>query len=455
MILPGPSRDIFTILWPKLKEYWAKSVYEDLYKKGAPFDNFQLELSEVNISQMAKNISHRTYCYFRDKNQFEEILAIDSVHEISEYNKVKTIVENCKFNENCRYFGGRRFDLSSHPSAEWEEFNDCFYFLPLAQWSRKNKKYTLTINFPSEIIYDKLMQDTFLKRLENTFNIKNNIHVENESENFQNDLRNYGDHNTWVDMIDKCVQDIKSTQLEKVVLARKVIFHTSQNLKGNHLLSQVLEDPQECYIFFLQKDEHHSFLSISPEKLFELNGQTIVVDSIAGTRNRGVTAKEDEELAQQLQGSIKDLHEHHIVAKEIQEKLQALCSDTINPKKENILKLKYVQHLYTSFNGLVREGIDVFDIIDKIHPTPAVGGRPWVIAKEFIKDFENMDRGLYAAPVGYISKNTTIMVVGIRSCLIENNNIHIYGGAGIVNDSIGEDEWIETHNKMKNFLQMF
>ena len=94
-------------------------------------------------------------------------------------------------------------------------------------------------------------------------------------------------------------------------------------------------------------------------------------------------------------------------------------------------------------------------MIDHFHPTPAVGGRPWNLAKSYLKEAEPFDRGLYSAPFGIVSKDYTEFAVGIRSALYENDSLHLYGGAGIVDGSKAMDEWVETNNKMKNFESLF
>lgn len=91
-------------------------------------------------------------------------------------------------------------------------------------------------------------------------------------------------------------------------------------------------------------------------------------------------------------------------------------------------------------------------MLNSLHPTPAVGGRPRKQALDLIKEIEQNKRGLYASPIGLFNSETSEFAVAIRSCLIRQNEMYLYGGCGIVKDSDSNKEWIETQTKMKNFL---
>ena len=118
------------------------------------------------------------------------------------------------------------------------------------------------------------------------------------------------------------------------------------------------------------------------------------------------------------------------------------------------MKLSYIQHRSIPIKATLAPGINVLQLVNLLHPTPAVGGLPWDKAKPLIKELEPYSRDSYAAPIGIISKNFSELAVGIRSALIEGSKISIYGGAGIVKGSIAEEEWNETGIKMNPFLKV-
>jgi menaquinone-specific isochorismate synthase len=93
-------------------------------------------------------------------------------------------------------------------------------------------------------------------------------------------------------------------------------------------------------------------------------------------------------------------------------------------------------------------------LIEKLHPTAAVGGIPHQLAMQKILEIEKEERFLYAAPIGIISKEFSEIVVGIRSGFIKDKNLTIFGGAGIVKGSDAEEEWNETGIKMQPFTKV-
>ena len=119
--------------------------------------------------------------------------------------------------------------------------------------------------------------------------------------------------------------------------------------------------------------------------------------------------------------------------------------------KERILSLRYVEHLHSLIYSKITKAAPL-EILNKLHPTPAVGGRPRELALKIIQEIEEEDRGLYAAPIGVLNSSYTNYCVGIRSCLIKENQMFVYGGCGIVKESDAKKEWQEIKNKMKNFI---
>ena len=120
-------------------------------------------------------------------------------------------------------------------------------------------------------------------------------------------------------------------------------------------------------------------------------------------------------------------------------------------KDEGILKQTHVQHIHTLLQGALKSEAKIFELIKSFHPTPAVGGTPKEKALKLISELEPYTRGLYAAPIGYLSKDNTELAVAIRCALINAENLHIYGGCGIVEQSNWLNEWNESMHKMRNF----
>ena len=125
------------------------------------------------------------------------------------------------------------------------------------------------------------------------------------------------------------------------------------------------------------------------------------------------------------------------------------------PDKTFILKLSRLQHLYSNIRGLLKDGIGDSDILQHLHPTPAVGWYPKNEAMRYIEDIEPFDRGWYAGPVGWVSSDAAEFAVAIRSAITTENKLILYAGAGIVPGSDPEKEWAEIENKIANYLKVY
>lgn len=129
------------------------------------------------------------------------------------------------------------------------------------------------------------------------------------------------------------------------------------------------------------------------------------------------------------------------------------CSDVKKPAGPQLYKTKSVQHLYTPITGHLKTSASLFDLIEKLHPTPALGGAPQQKAVEIIADIEPMTRGWYAAPIGWMDgRENGEFVVAIRSGLIEGKSARLFAGCGIVEDSDPRSEYEETQIKLKPMI---
>jgi menaquinone-specific isochorismate synthase len=241
---------------------------------------------------------------------------------------------------------------------------------------------------------------------------------------------------------------------EKIVLARAVELKSSQNLHPLRALNKLREQFSDCYAFSVGNGKGQSFIGASPERLIKVSESCLKTKAIAGSAPRGKSASEDARLANDLLHSEKDLREHKIVLGSIARRLGELGIELRQPSRPGLLQLANIQHLHTPVTGNVGEGIHILDLLEKIHPTPAVGGTPREAACEHIPSLESFDRGLYAAPIGWVdSKGEGEFVVGIRSALIDGSTAKAFAGNGIVAGSDPEKELTETNWKLKALLE--
>lgn len=263
------------------------------------------------------------------------------------------------------------------------------------------------------------------------------------------------DRAQWDGLIDRALESFADHRLEKVVLARETEFHfdTNDMLEPIALLRRLVRRTMNSYTFCFHPTATRAFLGASPERLFHRNNVYLQSEALAGTRPRGNSDAADEALGNELLGSDKDLREHRFVVRTLREHFQRFCTAFNCDESPSLMRLRNCQHLYTAMEGILKQHDMDASLLRAFHPTPAVGGVPRQRALDWLAEHEPFDRGVYAAPVGWVGFDEAEFCVGIRSGLIEGNTLALYSGAGIVPGSSAEAEWNEIENKMSNFLE--
>jgi len=209
------------------------------------------------------------------------------------------------------------------------------------------------------------------------------------------------------------------------------------------------------YMFLLEFPEY-SIIGSSPETMVKMEKGVVEVRPIAGTRRRGKTKEEDEKLARELLTDEKELAEHTMLVDlgrndvgRIAETGSVIVSDLMN-----IEKYSHVMHLVSSVKGKVKDNLDAFHVFEATFPAGTVTGAPKIRAMEIIEELEKIKRGFYAGAVGYFSYNGDMdFCITIRTFLKKENKVYIQTGAGIVADSVPENEYMETLYKAGGLIK--
>jgi isochorismate synthase EntC len=115
-----------------------------------------------------------------------------------------------------------------------------------------------------------------------------------------------------------------------------------------------------------------------------------------------------------------------------------------------VVRLRHIQHLVTLVRGRLREQAGILDLVERLHPTPAVGGAPRELALALLEEEERFDRGWYAGPVGWLDRRGDgEFVVAIRSGVVNGASASLFTGCGIVADSEPGREWDESEVKLR------
>ena len=231
----------------------------------------------------------------------------------------------------------------------------------------------------------------------------------------------------WARLIHAVQQEIATTELKKVVLARVCEARFDERINIYNALAFLNKAYADCYRFVFEPRPFHTFLGATPELLAKVEGATLTTMSLAGSIRRSANPLEDAALGQQLMESPKDRHEHEVVVMSILGRLAPLTTQLEISPAPGVYKLSNIQHLFTPIRGTLAQPDGILPLVEALHPTPAMGGSPRSLALDFISRQEPMPRGWYASPVGWIDyKLDGAFAVGIRSAVVQELSlIHI------------------------------
>lgn len=258
--------------------------------------------------------------------------------------------------------------------------------------------------------------------------------------------------NQWKDSVAHAIQSLQNKELEKVVLARKQRLTYEQTVDDAQVLSALDQEQPGSYIFSLNWVDS-SFVGATPERLVIKNNEIVESTCLAGSIGIGKTDQETKELGDWLLQDKKNTEEHQYVVQHITKTFEKLCEAVEIDEKPKLLKMRHIQHLFTGVKGRVPHHVSLLDFVESLHPTPALGGTPRTAALQVIRELEPMDRGYYAAPLGWCDfDDNGEFVVGLRSGLIQNKMVTLFAGCGVVASSEPEKEFEETSIKFKPML---
>lgn len=347
--------------------------------------------------------------------------------------------------------GGFSFDPHRTRTARWHAFPEALLFLPHLQLAVVEGEGWLTTNAvvrPEGFSADGMADLMRLRRhVESVAGTRSVAPVRAKNEGAL-ELADALPVSEWRAIVGEAVAQIRSGALEKVVLAREARAAVPRDLSIASVLSHLRSAHPDCYVFgFCRGDS--AFVGASPERLVRLDGREVRASSLAGSIRRGASSREDAALGAQLMASGKDREEHEIVRRSLCASMATLCDDITADDEPSILSLPQVHHLHTRVRARLREDHSLLELVAKLHPTPAVGGAPRNAALAFIREHERLDRGWYAAPIGWLQGDRGEFAVALRSALITGDEASLFAGCGVVADSVPEQEYVESLLKLR------
>jgi menaquinone-specific isochorismate synthase len=434
--------------------------------------SFSLKLDPIDPLSVLAAIARadRTHFYWENASQEEAILGFEVAKSFT-INSGDRFAKSQKFIEECLDRTVRIGDLSLPGSGPYLFCSFTFFesqqnnhspfpratvILPSYQIVRKKQDCVLVINLA--IARDTELQD-LLRAIQNKItaftqsinhlnsNLSGKQVKEIEREVTFQTLYNFRSS------VASALKSIQEKQFSKIVLAHALEVISDAPFKIVESLNNLRQTYPDCYIFSLGNGRGHHFIGASPERLLSVRDGELITDALAGSAPRGKNATEDDRFAKKLLRSEKEKREHQAVTEFITQRLEQLG---LKPQRSplKLLKLSNIQHLWTPIYAKLPSNIHPLEIVAKLHPTPAVAGVPTEIACEQIRQYESFDRGLYAAPIGWINyQENGEFIVGIRSASIEKNRARLYAGAGIVSGSDPDKEMAEIQLKLQALLK--
>ncbi len=261
----------------------------------------------------------------------------------------------------------------------------------------------------------------------------------------------------WESAVAAALQEIDQGKLQKIVLSRALDVVAERAIDIGHAWRRLGERYPQCTRFVVRLGSATTFIGASPERLLALQpgagGWEWHSDAVAGSRPRGATPTEDQEWGDRLLQSTKDRWEHDLVVQSIVNRLGVAVPAAAPPQ---LLKLHNVQHLYTPIRAIAPplSPMATLQLLERLHPTAAVGGEPRDLALARLAQWEGLDRGWYGGPLGWMQANgESCFVVGIRSGYVQGRQARLFAGAGIVAGSEAATERAETAVKFAPLLE--
>ncbi|GAA0325856.1 isochorismate synthase [Bacillus carboniphilus] len=347
-------------------------------------------------------------------------------------------------------FGGFSFDPRKREEGIWSSFPNALFFVP---------QFLLTIDDN----HDAYVSVTFMCTPDDDISIATKISnqldkvLENAKVSMSIQMPSLVSNTEvapieWKDSVAEAIKRMQNKELEKVVLARTLQLDYKKPVDDSMVITSLEQEQTDSYIFSFNWGES-SFVGATPERLvLKTNGQARST-CLAGSIGIGENEEETNTLAHWLLHDEKNTEEHQYVVQHISNTFEKLCAKVEVDEKPRVLKMRHIQHLFTGVKGEALHHVSLLDFVESLHPTPALGGTPRNKALQLIRDLEPLDRGFYAAPLGWCDfEDNGEFVVGLRSGLIQGNIVTLFAGCGVVASSDPEKEFEETSIKFKPML---
>lgn len=346
-----------------------------------------------------------------------------------------------KYSEPC-------LELSARDEEHFNDF-DLMLFEKIIAFDRLRHRIAITVN----IATDGNIETEYLNALSEIKRIKSIISARRFAEpvpiKLKGGFRPMFTKKQYCDMVNRAKRYIYEGDIFQVVLANRMEAEAEGGLEDVFRILRTT-NPSPYMFYFSGRDTE--LAGASPETLVKLQDGILHTFPLAGTRRRGRDEEEDMRLERELLSDEKELAEHNMLVDLGRNDLGKI-SETGTVITENymsVARFSCVMHIGSSVRGKLRGGCDFMDAVDAILPAGTLSGAPKIRACEIIDELEGRKRGMYGGAVGYIDFTGDLdMCIAIRMAYMKRGKVYVCSGAGIVADSVPENEYEECLNKAR------
>ena len=367
--------------------------------------------------------------YLRFRDETKTVAAVGKVQSFSDVNLAQQFIQEHDF----PLVGGLQFEGESQ------------FILPQVLIKQQNGETEVSVFVePNELDSAKMILNSFEKTT--ALSPLNQLTIEN--------VEPKANQGTWCNWVNQALTRIRQGELTKLVLANETVFHIRGELNGKDFLAASQVKNSGCYHFLWADNAQNCFVGSTPERLFARDDCQLFTEALAGTAPVSDNPSENNERANWLLNDEKNLNENWLVVEDISQNISYLV-EQITVDDVALKPLRKVQHLIRKMQAKLTALCTDADLLKAIHPTAAVSGLPQQQAKKALAEIETFDRSWYAGTLGVMSQNLSEFCVTIRSAFIEENQVRVFAGAGIVEGSQPVEEWLEIERKAAGLISLF
>ena len=436
------------------------------------FLSFAAKISPINFNLLLDHFTKATndVYYFSQPDKKIQFLSFDELtvqtFNASEFNKITSELKvlNSKLISNHDEFPKIEFPVfltcSKFPlnrkSDEWSNFGEIDFLIPKLSIFQSGENFFLLYNTLTESFssYENL-NEILERHTTHIYQLESRLTELKFQKSSISLLEKSDTEEKWAKKIREIINEIRQNKLDKVVLSQRLKFEIKSEINWQFIFRELDENYPNCTNYLL-KSGKSIFFGSTPELLARFSGNNFSTEALAGSISRGKDLTEDIEFENKLLKSKKNIFEHNAVTQHIKSSIQKFVHDLEINENPVVKKLSNIQHLQTILRGKLKAESNIFDIILSLFPTPAVCGMPKLKALEIINELEDFDRGLFTGLIGWFNcKGNGEFNVTLRCGLINQDNLYVFAGCGIVENSDPMEEYEEINLKLKPILFLF